>query len=446
MRNRLKEAGINNTFELANIIYIILIFCFCPYFMLNGYFNTIYAKACAFEWSVAALICMTAAAAIFEATANSRSASIKEDTVENKKEDTEGINYRSGHSFGQNYKWNATDAAVFSFFISAVISMAVSDFPDAAWTGNAGWYVGTKAILLAAISYLLLRFNPVRAPIVTGIIGISFIPECIFIILYRYGIDLFSLHSKLISSEINDYAGTIGNIDTVAGYLSVMLPVMAACTYKYRRRKITLLYITDLILGAAALICAYTDGAVLGVLFGIIMLIIYLLARPGGRAALLRKAVILCLIVLIITCIAASIMIYIKEGYDFGNRRGRIWHYAVSIFASQDLLHRIFGVGPDCFGIYTNALYHDEIEKIWGEGIANAHNEPLQYLVTTGICGALSYISIFLCTIHKNFKKNVNNKLISPLFFGMMGYMAQAMVNNPHCLLMPVFFMLAAMC
>ncbi|MDE6404707.1 MAG: O-antigen ligase family protein [Lachnospiraceae bacterium] len=97
-----------------------------------------------------------------------------------------------------------------------------------------------------------------------------------------------------------------------------------------------------------------------------------------------------------------SAVSYFSWNDAWGNGRGRIWSFAVRVFAGESVPHKLFGVGPDCFSSYVAAVHGEEAHLLWGDKIlTNAHNEWLSTLVNTGIFGALSYIGIFFTAIRR---------------------------------------------
>ncbi len=88
--------------------------------------------------------------------------------------------------------------------------------------------------------------------------------------------------------------------------------------------------------------------------------------------------------------------------------------------------------------------FSDFIEEHWGKRIANAHNEYLQYLVTTGILGAVSYIMIYVSSFYDYIKKKHWCEEKGIWLFGIMGYAGQAVVNNPQALNMATLFLFLA--
>ena len=88
----------------------------------------------------------------------------------------------------------------------------------------------------------------------------------------------------------------------------------------------------------------------------------------------------------------------------WGSSRGATFAAGVVCFREQDLLHKIFGVGPDCMAAY---LYADGsegliimVKEAFGNlRLTNAHNEWLTLLVNTGLLGAVSFIGMMVSAI-----------------------------------------------
>lgn len=84
----------------------------------------------------------------------------------------------------------------------------------------------------------------------------------------------------------------------------------------------------------------------------------------------------------------------------------------------------------DTYGDYFNKTY------------LNAHNEFLQYLVTTGIVGVFSYSMIWVSSLLDFIKRRKKTCRDWILFSGIFGYLGQALVNNPQALNYAVLFIL----
>lgn len=116
---------------------------------------------------------------------------------------------------------------------------------------------------------------------------------------------------------------------------------------------------------------------------------------------------------------------YFNWNDAWGNGRGRIWGFAASVFARESLVHKLFGVGPDCFGSYTLAAHGEKVNLLWGDKVlTNAHNEWLTALVNTGVLGAAAYIGIFVTAVRRFLKAWRQEYLLAGAAASAVSYMA----------------------
>lgn len=116
---------------------------------------------------------------------------------------------------------------------------------------------------------------------------------------------------------------------------------------------------------------------------------------------------------------------YFNWNHEWGNGRGRIWEFSVRVFAQENLLHKIFGVGPDCMSSYVAAVHSEEAYLLWGnKALTNAHNEWLTTLINVGILGAAAYIGIFVTAIRRFLKAWKKDYLLAGAAASAVSYMA----------------------
>jgi len=72
------------------------------------------------------------------------------------------------------------------------------------------------------------------------------------------------------------------------------------------------------------------------------------------------------------------------------------------------------------------------------------HNEYLQYLLTTGIFGILSYISVIVTVLISVIKKLKSNALAVGLLSGLIAYWIQAAVNIAQPFTTPIMYIYIA--
>lgn len=133
---------------------------------------------------------------------------------------------------------------------------------------------------------------------------------------------------------------------------------------------------------------------------------------------------------------------YLYFDDDWGTHRGYIWRIGLESYHHFPLIHKIFGYGPDTFGIITKYNYYDEMIKLYNEKFESAHNEYLQYLITIGAVGLLSYLSLLIVSMWKMLKCMKREPVVVAIVFAVICYGAQAFVNISVPIVAPVMLTL----
>ena len=90
-----------------------------------------------------------------------------------------------------------------------------------------------------------------------------------------------------------------------------------------------------------------------------------------------------------------SLGIYFDE--EWGNGRGAAWNCGMEAYRNMDVLHKVVGIGPDCFADYVYSIPESAdklIEQFDDLRLTNAHSEPITLLVNIGMLGVVCYIGI----------------------------------------------------
>ena len=133
---------------------------------------------------------------------------------------------------------------------------------------------------------------------------------------------------------------------------------------------------------------------------------------------------------------------YLVINDDWGTHRWYIWRIGMELYTNFPLIHKIFGYGPDTFGILTVNNYYEEMVQRYQEKFDSAHNEYLQYLITIGIAGLLSYLAILATAITAMIRKAKENPVIMAMPFALLCYGVQAVVNISVPIVAPVMLTL----
>ena len=88
---------------------------------------------------------------------------------------------------------------------------------------------------------------------------------------------------------------------------------------------------------------------------------------------------------------------------SWGSHRGMIWRMGIEEFQKFSWFQKFFGTGLETFGMVMKEKRWDEMQQISRQIFDSPHNELLQYLFTTGICGFLAYYGFLVTGSLKGF-------------------------------------------
>lgn len=140
----------------------------------------------------------------------------------------------------------------------------------------------------------------------------------------------------------------------------------------------------------------------------------------------------------------AALRRYVLFNDDWGTERGFAWRVGLTAWWQQPLIHRLFGYGPETFGILTWE-YRKASTNAYGIIFDSMHNEYLQNLVTMGPIGMLSYLGLIIgsvIVIWKTAKSAEERTWLFAAAFAIACYGTQAMVNISMPIVAPVMWVL----
>lgn len=162
---------------------------------------------------------------------------------------------------------------------------------------------------------------------------------------------------------------------------------------------------------------------------------------------------VICFILAALAVIASGVVIYgVNSGasfftfnYEWGTYRGYIWTKCSELFLNAPWRNKIFGYGNESIRYLMKTFYNEEMLAVTGKTYDNAHNELLQYLVTTGIFGLLSYIGLCLSSFVYILKRAGEGAMAYVCLAAMTGYFFQALINVNQPITTPYFFVFMAL-
>lgn len=135
--------------------------------------------------------------------------------------------------------------------------------------------------------------------------------------------------------------------------------------------------------------------------------------------------------------------------FDFndkwGSYRGYIWRRVTGLYGELPFVQKIFGHGNESIRSLMDERFYDEMLQVTGTVYDNAHNEYLQYLVTQGLFGMLSYGGVVVTAVIAGVKKIKKSPYILGLLLAVVSYGVQAIFNVNQCITTPYMFIMTAM-
>ena len=130
---------------------------------------------------------------------------------------------------------------------------------------------------------------------------------------------------------------------------------------------------------------------------------------------------------------------------DWGNGRGAAFNCGINAYRSMDTLHKIVGIGPDCFADYVYDIPElaDRLaDRFVNLRLTNAHNELLTLLVDTGVFGAACYVGIFLSAFVRYMRMAHKQPLLYLCAVSILAYIMHNMVSFQQVLNVPYIFIM----
>ena len=133
---------------------------------------------------------------------------------------------------------------------------------------------------------------------------------------------------------------------------------------------------------------------------------------------------------------------YLVFSDSWGTHRGFIWKLSIKHFMDFSVIRKLFGFGPDTFGILTHYQDFDTMVEYNNTIFESAHNEYIHYLITIGAVGLMAYMMLLITSCYRMIKKCGKNPYIMAIVFAILAYAAQATVNIAQPIVTPIMFTL----
>ena len=133
---------------------------------------------------------------------------------------------------------------------------------------------------------------------------------------------------------------------------------------------------------------------------------------------------------------------YLVFSDSWGTNRGYIWRKSMELYRDFSTIHKMFGFGPDTFGILTTELFKFEMIGATGQVFDNAHNEYLQFLITIGPLGLAAYLLFLIDSCRVMVRGMMKNPYMAGCAAAVLCYSFQALVNLNLPIATPMMWLL----
>jgi len=129
---------------------------------------------------------------------------------------------------------------------------------------------------------------------------------------------------------------------------------------------------------------------------------------------------------------------------EWGTRRGFVYRCSIKAFTEFSLLEKVFGGGVDCARQILTPYFDDASMLKYGT-FNDAHCQPLQYLLTTGITGAVSFILLYVSLLQALFARMREDAMLTGAFCFLCAYAPIALLGVTQPIIMMTYFSVAAL-
>lgn len=179
-------------------------------------------------------------------------------------------------------------------------------------------------------------------------------------------------------------------------------------------------------------------------------------AAPG-RNRLLRIVLTFCLLVVLFMLSAIYYFTFVDFQSDlgtaetllrfndeWGTRRGFVYRRALRAFADYTPVQKLLGRGLDLTERILTPYFDNP--KMLAYGVFNdAHNQVLQFLLTSGLLGACAVVAFHLLSLRAFFKRAGQDPILCGAFASLFGYTLTAMLSVTQPILLAVYVSISAL-
>lgn len=162
--------------------------------------------------------------------------------------------------------------SILSYYFSIYKTYGVKEkgwFVEGALYGTEGWYMGLVTVLMMVTMYFIISRTLTYSDFIWVPIGVVSIVVFIWAILNR-----FEIYPVQMMFQTEKFLSTIGNINWLAGYSSIVMPIVIGMFWKTKSEKMERILLFPLIVTLSSVLMNGSDSIVLA--FMVMMLVLLL--------------------------------------------------------------------------------------------------------------------------------------------------------------------------
>ena len=125
---------------------------------------------------------------------------------------------------------------------------------------------------------------------------------------------------------------------------------------------------------------------------------------------------------------------------NWGTHRGYYWIKSLGEYSGFNLVRKLFGTGPDTAYAVMQPYFAEMLEKFDESMTDCVHNEYLNYLITQGALGLLSYLALLGSVFVRAIRRAKFNPVVLIFLSAVICYAVQSFVNLYQPITTPLFF------
>ena len=342
-----------------------------------------------------------------------------------------------------------TDLAFVALILIFTVSTLSSEFVFDSFIGATGRFCGLLTFIIFFLLYIVISRNFQYKEYVFVLFSAALLIVFALCILNSFAIDPLGMYEGYSDELRKDFVSTIGNRNVMSSLCCVTVPAFFVL-FIHNKTSVRFLYLSTAVIGFFAMVRCDSMSGFIGFVPTFALLSLYYTRKSKKLFYLLvgiYSAVVLAFIILFVyfTFIDVStpldgFMRFFRFNDKWGTHRGYIWSKSWEIFKDFGLKNTLLGSGPDTF-YNVFEPYFAELNTRFGDAVNNAaHNEFLNYLITTGVLGLLAYLSLIVSTIVRAVKAADKNYLALAFIAPVVCYFFQSVVNISTVIVLPFLF------